>query len=132
MSIVQFPPKEDPMVWVCECGCATFQLLSTSEIRCASCEKVSNTEGNWAVDHDAEVTDAQPFRCISVGSVDFARERTLRKAADPGSLLIASISSQGRLTTWVGLPDDADEGQKDWFRRNINDLTELCLRALED
>lgn len=45
-DIVQFP-KPQLQIYICECGCSTFNLLSDGNVQCAACDLWKPDEGGW-------------------------------------------------------------------------------------
>ncbi len=95
-NIIPLKAKEDktaPLIWVCQCGCSTFELLSTSEVRCPACDTLSpSPDGAWyAPETDAKWDGDPPMQDISAnGDVDFARRRTVQQAEDDDTCVVVS------------------------------------------
>ncbi|WP_212525860.1 hypothetical protein [Actibacterium sp. MT2.3-13A] len=114
-EVVNFvPPK---VVWVCCCGCSTFELRGDGEAECANCGAFASADdGNWydrikggqARDESAD----EPFKDIQGnGSVEFARARIARLAADCDAVAIVVVKDDGRLHAWY---EASSEDQVQW------------------
>ena len=116
--------REEALVWVCGCGCSTFELLSDGHVRCAVCEEVSEAEnGGWEPpDTDAE-WDGPVKRDIQYnGNPDFAKRKLQKHAEDPETCTIIVFKTSGSVHTWAMV--DTQE-QFDWFKDNMDIATTL-------
>lgn len=105
MAVVEIP-KKAPRIWICDCGCSTFELLESGWAQCASCaddlehgtwfEKI---KGGKARPEDAE----EPFSDIQGnGSVDFAMHSARRAASQADLKVLVAVNAEGKVTAWTG------------------------------
>ena len=116
-KVVQFKPKPLPAsndaldegaqcIWVCNCGCSTFRLLSTGEAECAKCDcPTKNYEGGWFEQLPAPAVTPEPeppgtVAVIGLGSADMAIKRTLKNAQNCDPVAVITIRRDGGLHTW--------------------------------
>lgn len=125
-EVVDFPGKR---IFVCLCGCSTWELLEDGTTRCAACEKVTLDGGSWFDERpEARECSDPPFRDIQGnGSVDFPRRRVVTLAADDDVALIIVAKHGGHVSVW-SMAETAD--QFAWVRRKMKVATGL-LRERE-
>jgi hypothetical protein len=126
-------------VWTCnECGCQSFQLLSTGYTRCVRCDLRSNearegAETCWRSllpdppEDPAEVPLLEVCNVIDDNKPRHLIKQSFSKAAlndDPVALCI--FRRDGRGTYWSEAAEN--EGQLEWFRERLEVFTELVLR----
>ncbi len=112
----------EPRLWVCQCGCSTFELLDTGDARCASCCEVSDGrgEGWYSViadkgDRSAEL--GSPTRDVQGnGSVEFARRRLQHLSSGEDVCGIVVMRDDGAVHAW-GMIETADH--LSWFEKNL-------------
>lgn len=133
-EVVKFGPKapKDPMIWVCECGCSTFELLSDNTVRCPVCETVSpSPDGGWyAPDTDktweGKDPDEGPIRDISGNSsVEFARARLRKLASDDEAVGVCVFKADGSVHAW-SMVETAEQLQ--WFREKLDIAYDITAR----
>jgi hypothetical protein len=130
-EVIPLRPEKEPLVWVCQCGCSTFELLSTSEVRCPVCSVVSSAEGAWyAPDSDKEWDGEAPIRDISGnGSVEFARHQLIHHAKDDESCAIVVFNIGGSLHTWSMVEN---REQLEWFKEKLAIAYDLTAKRIAD
>lgn len=116
------PPRQ---IWVCKCGCSSFELFNTNDIRCALC----GTESEWQKGGWFEATDlpiwsgGQPTREISGnGDVEFVRRVTQQRSMDPDAVAVVVIKKSGVMHAWCSLET---KKQRDWLARRLRDVKEM-------
>lgn len=136
-DVVKFGPKapKTPLIWVCTCGCSTFELLSDNTVRCPVCEIVSpSPDGGWYAPEtdkmwEGKESDEAPIRDISGnGSVEFARARLRKYATDEDAMAICVFKEDGAVHTW-SMVETAE--QLEWLKRKLEVAYELTARKLE-
>jgi hypothetical protein len=129
MAVVDFPNKPE-QIWVCLCGCSTFELLASGATRCASCSVVSQNNGGWYTPPvTTEYTGAEPFVDVQAnGEVEFSRRRLSRRAMDPETCCIVVLSRNGEISTWS---DIETQEQSDWVKRRLSHGAELINTVLK-
>lgn len=110
----------EPNIWVCVCGCSTFELCSDATATCAACgNKPDPEEGGWFTPPETDATwegDA-PVRDISGnGSVEFARYQLSSYAAAPDAALIVVVQENGTRHAWANAETDE---QVEWAERAL-------------
>jgi len=143
-KVVKFDPKKPkaantagtPKIWVCACGCSTFELLSTHMLHCPVCETVSaSPDGGWyTLDTDkmwqGDTPDATPIRDISGnGSVEFARARLRKYAADDDVAAILVFKEDGAVHAWSAVET---REQLEWLKQKLDVAYELTTRNIAD
>ena len=120
-DVVNFPAKQD-RIWVCRCGCSTFNLLDGGRAECAACGSWDVHEGaGWSYDlggrHDE--FDGQTFNDIhGNGSVEFARARMRRDALRDDVRMIVLGREDGSIACWF---DVTTEEQREWALEKMAD-----------
>lgn len=138
-EIIQLKGKKEPSppkIWVCLCGCSTFELLSTAEVRCPVCLLTSPApDGGWTPDPEAadwqgkDENDA-PIRDISGnGSIEFARHMLLNHAKDPEACAIIVFKLSGSVHAWSMAET---QEQLEWLRQKLDIAYEISAKKLED
>lgn len=123
-EIVNFPAKEkqpEPLIWVCECGCSTFELCNDGTGRCALCNSVigDEAEGGWLVPAtDKEWEGDDPVRDVSGnGEPDFARRVTSKRVLEDDVVLVVVVKQDGTVSTWTDIETDE---QRAWAKRQLD------------
>lgn len=114
-EVVDFPGKR---IFVCLCGCSTWELLEDGTTRCAACENVTLDGGSWFYERpEAQERSDPPFRDIQSNlSVDFSRRRMAALAADGDAALIVVAKEGGCVSAWSA----ADTKERfAWARRKM-------------
>lgn len=110
----------EPNIWVCACGCSTFELCSDATATCAACgHKPDPEEGGWFTPPDTTNMweGDTPVRDISGnGSVEFARYQLSNHAAAPDAALIVVVKEDGTRHAWCN--SETDE-QVEWAERAL-------------
>jgi hypothetical protein len=118
-------PLPEIKVWVCLCGCCTFEMLSDSTARCAMCAGViAGEEGGWhAPDVDTVWDGDAPVRDVyGNGCEDFARRLVVRYAEDPDACAVLVFSHDGAIKTWCAVETPE---QLEWFYRKLDEVRAL-------
>lgn len=118
-DVVKFPTKaKEPMIWVCNCGCSSFELLSDATARCALCGVISENGGWHLPDTDAVWEGEHPVREVSGnGDPEFAKRVTTKRALEDDVVLIAVLKEDGLLATWTNVETPE---QRDWVDRQLD------------
>jgi hypothetical protein len=122
-DIVPFPAKQEPMIWVCECGCSSFELLNDGTMQCALCGCMP-ADGAWdPVDSDEVWTGESRIREVSGnGDPDFAKKVTAKRIMDPDTVLSVVIKANGALSAWSSLETSE---KVEWGISRLEDLQEI-------
>ena len=121
---------EEPMLWVCNCGCTTFHALSDGTGECAACNSPHDFDGSgWIARTDGRVyTGNDIFRDVQGnGSIEFVRRRVADLAAGDDVVALVVLRNGGEIHTWSDV-ETAD--QVDWLDRRMNDAVDLIKQRL--
>jgi hypothetical protein len=127
MTVVDLP-KPDREIWVCDCGCATFELNRDGTATCAICSHIPSADsGAWFADvkggPDLDDNATAPIQDVhGNGSVEFARRRISQIAAGPDVVAMIALRENGGVHTWSTV--DTEERVK-WLRRKVKDAVNL-------
>jgi hypothetical protein len=114
-------------VWVCQCGCTSFQLEESGDIECCGCGTKS-THGWWR-DRPPEggppPEDRNTYTAARVGT-DLALRRVQRRAQEDDVAILAVIKSTGAIHTWADIETD-DEAQTGWAWKRLNDVINMIV-----
>lgn len=126
-DVIKFPTSDATRIWVCDCGCSTFELLSTGDTQCASCGEVSSNEGGWFTpDSDNEWNGETPVRDVKAnGCVDFSRRKLVQYAQSSDACTILVVDADGSVHLWteVSTPE-----QLEWLRRKFDQAHDIAAR----
>ena len=120
MSVLAFP-RPPRVIWVCGCGCASFDLHADGGIECAACDTPIGTDefSGWfdpMPDRDYSSDANVSSNVHSNGSVDFARHRAMRYATSDDAVCIAVVDRDGTVHAW----SEADTIERmRWVRRKL-------------
>lgn len=133
-DIKTFPTKEEPKpprVWVCNCGCSTFELLESGETKCALCYTISDHEGGWyRYPSDQEWAKDSPMRDIR-GNDDVAFVKAVMKSRidDESAALVVVLEKSGRLHTWSAAET---KEHADWAIEELQRVGDLVKALSKD
>lgn len=113
----------EPKIWVCDCGCSSFELFSDNTARCALCG-VETSEGGWhQPDEDNVWQGDEPVREISGnGVVDFAKRLIAKRMAEPDVVLAVIVKEHGAISTWSNIET---EEQRKWADRQLKKVKNI-------
>ncbi|MFY0633673.1 MAG: hypothetical protein JXQ91_07670 [Vannielia sp.] len=129
-NVVNFPDQKDE-IWVCGCGCSSFQLNGDGSTECAAC-------GGWCEDNSgwyAEISDGpeldpsiNPISDIQGnGSVDFARRRVRQLAGQEDAALLIVATTDGAVSVWCNAETPE---QMAWHFKRLS-AAHTCLKELK-
>ncbi len=112
-------------IWVCDCGCSTFYVVSDGSAECAACTEVAGVPlGGWKdFDHDKTSEIEHPTSDVSAnGLVEFARRRIVSLASDEDAVLVIVAKSNSWTCAWseVETPE-----QMEGVRKRLKDAEEI-------
>jgi hypothetical protein len=106
-DVIDFPDvKPSNEIWVCNCGCSTFELHGDGRAKCSNCGIYPDTSaGGWfdeVVDGPKRDRDADaPFRNRQGNnSVEFSRSLVNKAASDVDACVVVVINENGRVFSW--------------------------------
>lgn len=121
MSVVDFP-KPERRIWVCNCGCSSWELLDGGTLACALCgNETEQRAGGW-ISADAPLwTGDEPVRNISGNSSEeFARKLITRRTLEPDVVAVVVVREP---TTHVWTKVETVE-QREWLDKRLRAVKE--------
>lgn len=117
-------PEEKRLIWVCQCGCSTFELSNDGSAQCAFCRETREEGGGWfRKDHEPEWMGDEPISDVQGnGSVEFAQRVVAKRALSDDAVALIVIRENGTIHVWSDLETDE---QVDWTKRRIDDAKDL-------
>lgn len=124
MSEVVSFPQSSPRIWICDCGCSTFNLREDGVAVCAGCMKEHYDQGGWYTPPaDAAVFSGEPYADVQGnGSVEFSHRRVAQLAARKDAVAVVVIRDGGQIHAWHDADTDA---RKKWVRKHLFDAWKL-------
>ncbi len=105
-KIVDFPKEkteEKLLIWVCNCGCVTFELFSDGSAICANCGAVSGN-GGWNPPENASEHNGEVISVVRGNGPDepddFTRALVARRMADPKCVFSTALLEDGTISVW--------------------------------
>ena len=122
-DVIKLPSKQE-RIWVCSCGCSTFELLEVGGARCSLCSTDVEGAGTWfGTDPAAGDAAEPPVRDVQGnGSVDFVRRHMQEKAKGDDCALMVLAFEDGSVSVWS--PAESDD-EKNWAYRRLSDACAL-------
>lgn len=107
-EIISLPSAtQETYIWVCECGCTSFELMSNDTAVCALCgtQRIGDDPvGGWYrknTDPDWDADRLPPVRQIGGnGEADFAKRVTIRRMEHPDVVAVVVLREDGAVHTW--------------------------------
>lgn len=124
-EVVGLPTAKEPRIWVCNCGCSTFDLLETGAARCAACGADQSVDGSgwskWTA--ESRHNEDEAFRDVrGNGSIEFARRRIANMAQDQDAALLVVVKTNGTIQAWS---EAETKEQLAWARRKLSQAADL-------
>jgi len=120
---------QETYIWVCDCGCTSFELMSDDTAVCALCgtQRIDDTPlGGWYrkdTDPDWGADRLPPVRQIGGnGDPDFAKRVTMRRIEHPDVVAVVVLREGGAIHTWSNLETNE---QVDWAGRRFAESLDL-------
>jgi hypothetical protein len=123
-DVVNFPTASK-QIWVCLCGCSTFQIFDDGSTECSACGQWTPDDGGGWVE---ELAGRGSFEgdCFADtqgnGSVEFARARAAKIACQPDVKLVVTASESGALVCWHVV---SNEEQRAWALEKLDAAKKL-------
>lgn len=130
-DVVDLTPPE-ALIWVCDCGCSTFHLLSDGVAYCSVCrEPVIGSNAGWQDNTISAGEREEPLIPRSDhqgnGSPEFALALARRSANGNDVKLIIVADESSRTRVWAAAETSA---QMEWCKERVQDAVGL-LDALD-
>lgn len=118
----------EPRLWVCDCGCSTFEIREDASICCAHCAVISQTElGGWYSPEAKAAAEPERFVVAGNGCVDFVRRRLSKTMMDDDVVGLVMIRDEGTVSFWHTA--DTPERVK-WFKRRLKQAKRILDEGL--
>ena len=129
-------PKKPALMWVCGCGCATFELHGDGLARCALCMEVAEAEregSGWFEGSLPEMAASfegdSPMRDLhGNGSLEFARRLAAKRASYDDAIVNITVRSCGTIYAWSGAET---EEQYAWVQEQLTTAKALLDRKVK-
>lgn len=129
MSVVKFEkPKPETMIWVCVCGCASFELHANGDAVCRGCQlPTSDQDGLWwdTIKTQNAETETGPSFFDSGNGDNFAEHLAKRNVKDAEWLIWGKTS--GQVTAWSRDYFETPE-HEEWFRSRAAIGVDLIMK----
>lgn len=110
-------------IWVCECGCTSFELEDTGAARCALCAEPRESQpedGGWHRtdnDPDWDADRLSPIRQVGAnGDPDFVRALTVKRAQQEDVVAVVVLREGGSVHVWCNIETTE---QHEWAKRRM-------------
>lgn len=112
-------------LWVCGCGCATFELRGDGAALCAACG-TETAQGGWAPVKDRPVWGGGGIDRVTRGNDDpaFARRYVGNAVHYEDTMFVAVVGSDGTALTWRD--DSNDDLSNTLADRLIETIAAFC------
>ncbi len=119
MSVVSFPKREEPdAIFVCNCGCASFELHADGRATCRACMSIAD-DGGWKVRRDGDASfEGQHIYSDGGNADDFAERRVKREATKADWIIFGTY--EGRIVSWSREFVDTPEREA-WLRDHVDE-----------
>ena len=125
-EIVSFPSPER-LIWVCDCGCSTFNLFSDGMAACSLCQApVTGAMDGWQSRTESAKAREEPLTSMSDyqgnGSPEFALALIRKTASDPDVKLVIVATGDSRTRVWAAADT---QPEMEWTKDRITDAIGL-------
>lgn len=122
---IQPKPKDTDFIYVCNCGCASFELRGDGAAICRNCFALAD-DGGWKekADGDAAFEGAETYSDAG-NDASFAEHKIKRDVQD-AEWIIAGTDA-GRVISWARNFIETPE-QEAWLRDGVNRGLEAVLQ----
>lgn len=125
-NVIPFKPA-DPLIWICNCGCQSYRILSNDTFECCNCHDIK-ASGEWVkhlppVPSDPTRDDAGTLSVTALGVPELAMRRVMKQIEDwiksDQLAILASYSKEDGGKHWFNI---TDAEQKAWALRRVDEL----------
>lgn len=126
MSEVVDLKRPEPRIWVCGCGCCSFELLEDGTSQCSLCGDQTE-RGSWYVEKpDAAETAESPIRDVNGnGSVSFAKHRLRSLATQDDARMMVIALDGGSVSVWA---DYVTDDQRAWMLERLEIAADIIKK----
>lgn len=132
-DVVQFPdradgPSDHDYLWICPCGCVTFEVRGDGSFVCANCAETSDVDqGGWFKQGEPEIDCAEErvVRGNDPDDIRFLRQRISRMVLEEDTCGVVVIRQDGGITF---MEDACTDDRKSWYRRRLNQAKKMLGR----
>lgn len=123
---------EEERVWVCQCGCSTFELVDPGYLQCALCKTHASPDGGWHATGEVPaftntwVGDAPVKTITGNNSTDFAKRLIVQRSMEDDAVAVIVVREGGMIHAWSNVETDA---QTEWVHRRMDDAKGLVRKA---
>lgn len=126
MTVIDFPTNQ---IWVCLCGCLTFNLRRDGSTECAAC---GNREdgGTWTdkADSGYSAPATQFSRIVSEQDEVFTRARYAKLVkSSPDLCVVALVDADGRVRVWQAR-DLSPRAERGWLNRALKSARDMLVQ----
>lgn len=120
--------KRPSVIWVCGCGCSSFNIREDGEAECCVCSQLADADGQGWYDRTKDAHQRSddldgPIDDVSGnGSMEFVRRRVEQLASDKTAVLLVVAREDGSVSTW-SIAETED--QVEWVREKLEAATNL-------
>lgn len=111
MSVVKFPEpptSNGDLIWVCKCGCSSFELFADGRTQCCYCNEYSTgaDDTNWreALPNTPAVRNPAPdngiVKVTRIGSSNSALKDVCDTATTDTTVCVIIVQNSGLVRTW--------------------------------
>jgi hypothetical protein len=118
MTVVSFPKREPKaVIFVCNCGCASFMLNGDGTATCRSCGSIAD-DGGWKVREPDDPNFEGNVAFADGGNNDDFAERKIKREAQKAEWIICG-TWEGRIMSWADRFIETPE-QEAWLRNSVD------------
>jgi hypothetical protein len=133
-NIVPFGRKREDdgsrTLWICSCGCSSFQLRADGWAECARCEAVQNgvSQGEWferlrCVPDEVEPQPDNSEKIVRFNTSEAALAHVLSRATPSVAAFVIVLHRDGSISCWGD--EIEDEKDRAWFDARVAEAAEL-------
>lgn len=125
-EVVGMPTREpEELIFICNCGCRTFRIMSTGFVECSSCEvRMSDEVTGYRPEVVTEVSEPSDVHQRHELPDDSLAFRRIAYGASPdNTAAIIVMRLDGSVSAWSQGYDRPET--KNWFQKRVDGLMEL-------
>lgn len=139
MKVIDFPkPDRDNILWVCNCGCVSWNVFEDGHLQCANCDQSlafdAQEHGDWmkrlppAPEVVREKDDPHNLiNCVQrISDSPVALSRILASVKYDTTAFVVVVSNSGSVTTW-GEQNFDGERNEEWVSDRLRDAQNMLF-----